>query len=73
MDKTNLTIAVVLVVLIIISGVQAFTLGSIKEKINNNQVSVSSSKTVSSATESSGTSSKLPSNIKDLPQMVGGC
>ena len=51
----------------------------LKEKISEGQISVSSSSSRNTVSTSSGnedsgkTTTALPSSIKNLPQMVGGC
>ena len=75
--KTTTIVAIILGVLVLISVVQAFQLNGLKEKIAGGQLSVSSSGNNAGTSASSGSSSKktaaLPSSIKNLPQMVGGC
>ena len=74
MEKKTI-IAVILGVLVIISAIQAFQLNGLKEKISEGQLKVSSSGGKVS-TASSGEDKKttaLPSSVKNLPQMVGGC
>ena len=74
--KSTTVVALILGVLVLISVVQAFQLNSLKSKVSEGQLSVGSS-SVSTPVASSGDSGKkaasLPSSIKDLPQMVGGC
>ncbi len=74
--KTTTIVAIILGVLVIISVVQAFQLNSLKKNVAEGQLSVSSSgsKTpVASSGDSTKRTASLPSSIKDLPQMVGGC
>ena len=74
--KQTTIIAVVLGVLVLISVVQAFQLNSFKEKVAEGQVSLKSSSSSTSAASAGGSSKRtvsLPSSVKDLPQMVGGC
>ncbi|RMF55128.1 hypothetical protein D6745_03090 [Candidatus Woesearchaeota archaeon] len=68
-------VAIILGLLVIISVVQAFQLNSLKEKVAEGEMKISSaSSTTSAAAGSSGRqTASLPSSIKDLPQMVGGC
>lgn len=68
-------VAIVLGVLVLLSVVQAFQLSGLKTKMADGQLSVkSSSGTTSAASEgSSKKTAALPSSIKNLPQMVGGC
>lgn len=74
--KTTTIVAIILGVLVLISVVQAFQLNGLKEKIAEGQLSVSSSSgkiTPSASEDSSKRTAALPSSIKNLPQMVGGC
>lgn len=66
MDK-NIVIAIVLGVLIVIAGVQAYSLMSLKSSMGTQTTSAVAP--VASAPSSGG----VPSNIQNLPQMVGGC
>jgi regulatory protein YycH of two-component signal transduction system YycFG len=74
--KQTTIVAVILAVLVLISVVQAFQLNSLKAKVSDGQLSVGSSsgKTpVASSGDSGKKTASLPSSIKDLPTMVGGC
>jgi len=71
MEK-SIIIAVVLGILVLISVVQALQLNALKEKINEGKLTFSKTSSSSSG-GSNGQSSGLPSNIQDLPSMVGGC
>lgn len=74
--KTTTIVAIILGVLVLISIVQAFQLNGLKEKIANGQLTVGSSSSSAPATTSAGAGKKtaaLPSSVKNLPQMVGGC
>ena len=84
--KQTTIVAVVLGILLIISVVQAFQLSSVKSKLTDGKLSVSSSSAktaplsgstgvASSAGSASAEkrTSAVPSSIKDLPTMVGGC
>ena len=62
----NEIIVIVLVVLVLLTAVQAIQLSSLKSGISTGKVSVGSA-----PAQSSGAS--VPSNIQDLPSMVGGC
>ena len=62
----NVIIVIVLVVLVLLTAVQAIQLSSLKSSISTGKVSVGSA-----PFSSSGAS--VPSNIQDLPSMVGGC
>ncbi len=72
--KQTTIVAVVLGVLILVSAVQAVQLNALKDTISEGGLEVSTG-TFSVPVASSGGKStgSLPSNIKDLPQMVGGC
>ncbi|MBI2102156.1 hypothetical protein HYT53_06110 [Candidatus Woesearchaeota archaeon] len=61
----NVIIVVVLVVLVLLTAVQAIQLNSLKTSIATGKVSVGSA-----PAQGSGS---LPSNLNDLPSMVGGC
>ena len=73
MDK-NVVIAIVLGALVVIAAVQAVQLFSLKDKLAGGGISTS---TAAVSTQSSGGggggSPKLPSNLENLPGMVGGC
>ena len=60
--------AIALGLLIILSGVQAVELVSLKNKLDKEITALGSSK--SSVSTSSGS---LADNVKNLPSMVGGC
>ncbi|MBI4150683.1 hypothetical protein HY492_01005 [Candidatus Woesearchaeota archaeon] len=62
MNKTMI-IAIVLGILLVLTGVQAFQINAIKEKISTGGVSV----------QSSGSGASVPSGLANLPTMVGGC
>ena len=62
----NVIIVIVLVVLVLLTAVQAIQLSSLKSSISTGKVSVGNA-----PAQSSGAS--VPSNIQDLPSMVGGC
>ena len=62
----NVVIVIVLVVLVLLTAVQAIQLSGLKTSISTGKVSVGSV-----PAQSSG--GNLPSNINDLPSMVGGC
>ncbi len=65
----NVVIAIVLGALVLIAGIQAFQLFSLKEKLGSGQVSTSAA----TASGGGGGSPQLPSNLQELPEMVGGC
>jgi hypothetical protein len=62
MNKTMI-IAIVLGILLVLTGVQAFQINAIKEKISTGGVAV----------KSSGSGANVPSGLANLPTMVGGC
>ena len=61
----NVIIVIVLVVLVLLTAVQAIQLSSLKTSISTGKVSVGSA-----PAQGSGS---VPSNLNDLPSMVGGC
>ncbi len=71
--KKNIVVVVVLIILVVISFVQAIQLNGLKTKVSElGTTGISSQKT--SVTSSGGSSSGgIPSNMQNLPQMVGGC
>jgi len=74
MEKTTI-VAIILGVLVLVSVVQAFQLNGLKEKVADGQLKVSSSSSTP-VTSSAGADKKtaaLPSSVKNLPDMVGGC
>lgn len=74
--KTTTIVAVILGILVLISVVQAFQLNSLKDKIAGGQLEIksSSSKTpIASSGDSGKKTASLPTSIKNLPKMVGGC
>ncbi|RJQ22098.1 hypothetical protein C4580_01335 [Candidatus Woesearchaeota archaeon] len=65
----NVVIAIVLGALVLIAGVQAFQLFSLKNTLAQGQYS-----TTATAQAGTGASNpQLPSNLQNLPSMVGGC
>ncbi|HLF55049.1 MAG TPA: hypothetical protein VI612_04990 [Candidatus Nanoarchaeia archaeon] len=64
----NVVIAIVLGALVLIAGIQAVQLFSLKGKIAGGQVG-----TTAVQAGGSGGSPQIPSNLQNLPQMVGGC
>ncbi|MBI4447849.1 hypothetical protein HY643_02620 [Candidatus Woesearchaeota archaeon] len=75
--KQTMIVAIILGVLVVLSAVQAFQLNSLKTKVAESKVSVSSSGSAASTSlgvsGNEKTTSSVPSNIKNLPKMVGGC
>ena len=65
----NVIIVIVLAVLLLLTAVQAIQLNSLKTSISTGKVSVGSAP----AQGSGGGGGVVPSNIQDLPSMVGGC
>lgn len=59
----SVLVTILLSALIVVSGVQAFQSFSVLEKIKSGELK----------TGNSGQQDQLPSNLKDLPNMVGGC
>lgn len=69
-------VAIILGVLVLLSVVQAFQLNGLKTTMAEGQLSVESSggtTPVASSGDTGKRTTSLPSSIKDLPQMVGGC
>lgn len=62
----NVVIVIVLVVLVLLTAVQAIQLQSVKSSISTGKVNVGSA-------PAQGSGASIPSNINDLPSMVGGC
>lgn len=74
--KQTAIVAIILGVLVLISLVQAFQLNELKKKVAEGQFNVktASSKAPDLSSENTKKSTAaLPSNVKNLPQMVGGC
>jgi hypothetical protein len=65
----NVVIAIVLGALVLIAGIQAFQLFTLKDKLGSGQISTSTA----TASSGAGGSPQLPSNLQDLPSQVGGC
>ncbi len=67
--------AVLLALLIVVSGIQAVELVGLKGKINTEMSDLTISKPKSLATNTAGSSpsGQLQSNLENLPGMVGGC
>ena len=63
----NVIIVIVLVVLVLLTVVQAIQLNSLKTSISTGKVSVGAAQVPSAG------GGVVPSNIQDLPSMVGGC
>ena len=68
----NLVIAIVLGALVVIAAVQAVQLFSLKDKIAGGSIGTATAG-VSVQSGGGGGSPKLPSNLENLPGMVGGC
>lgn len=72
-EKTNtklVVIAVALGLLVVVAGIQSIQLVSLKSKVNAELTGIV---VKPSAPSSSSSSDTLQRNIKNLPQMVGGC
>ena len=61
----------VLALLVLFSGVQAFELVTLKEKINTGLSSINL--VAPSVTSNASKSTDLQKNLQNLPTMVGGC
>ncbi len=64
----DMIIAIVLGILVVISVVQAIQLNNLKDNIATGGVA-----TVSANSPVQGSGAGLPSNLQNLPEMVGGC
>lgn len=71
MDK-NVIISLVLGVLVVIAVLQAVQLVGLKNKLSGGAVNTGSANVPVQA-GGSGNGAQLPSNLQNLPQMVGGC
>ena len=67
MNRNTLIVAV-LVVLLLLTAVQAFQLSTLKTSISEGKVNVGGAAPAAGAGGAS-----VPSSIQDLPSMVGGC
>lgn len=66
--SNNVIIAVVLGVLVVIAAVQAFQMIGLKNRVGT------STGAIATPVQSAGAgNAQLPSNLQNLPQMVGGC
>ncbi len=68
----NMIIVGILVLLVVVSAVQVFQLIGMKSKVTDIKASGVST-TGSSAVSSSSDSGGVPTNLQNLPGMVGGC
>ena len=68
MENKNIIIAVVLGALVLIALFQAFQLFSLKDKLGTGATS-----NAPAPQASQGSGPQVPSNLQNLPQMVGGC
>lgn len=68
--NSNLITVFALFILVIISVAQATQLNSLKNKISAGEVQAA---TTSTTTNSSAGTTSQPSNLQNLPDMVGGC
>ncbi len=70
----ELFLIVVVVLLIVVAGVQAFELNSIKNSLSENGLKLSSSgSSVKVSSSTSVNANNLPKSLDNLPGMVGGC
>ena len=74
MEK-NTIVLLVLGVLVLVALAQAFQLNGLKDKIAGGAIAtaVSGSHGAASQAGSGSQQVKMPSNLDNLPQMVGGC
>lgn len=76
--KQTTIVAIILGVLVLISVVQAFQLGGLKSKLAEEKTITTGSSSVktvplSSSGDTAKRTASLPTSVKELPQMVGGC
>jgi hypothetical protein len=69
----NLVIAIVLGALVLIAVVQAWQLAGIKSSVASGGVRTASVGTPVASGGGGGGGAQLPSNLQNLPSMVGGC
>ena len=69
----NLVLVIVLAVLVVVAVVQAVQLGGLQDKMESGSLSTSVKTASAPGASSSGGKAAVPSNINDLPSMVGGC
>lgn len=73
MNKNTIVVGI-LVLLVVVSLIQTFQIFGMKENMNEIEVTGKSVKaTTSSSTTTSGSSNGVPTNLQNLPGMVGGC
>lgn len=68
-SKKFVVMAVIMGLLILVAGVQAVELVSLKNKLNSGLSTLSAS----SGKTSTSSGASLPNNLQNLPSMVGGC
>ena len=68
----NIVIAIVLGVLVVVALVQAFQLVGIKNNLGGGSVQTAAA-SAPAPQSGGGGSPQLPSNLENLPGMVGGC
>jgi hypothetical protein len=73
--KQTTIVTIILGVLVLVSIVQVVQLNAMKSKVTGGELSVGSGSTTTPAVSggSGQQTASLPSSIKDLPTMVGGC
>jgi hypothetical protein len=72
--KSNVVIAVILGVLVLIAAVQAFQLVGLKTKLAGGAVQTATAgASLAAASGGQAGGAQLPPNLQDLPSMVGGC
>ncbi|MBS3052091.1 MAG: hypothetical protein J4428_01825 [Candidatus Aenigmarchaeota archaeon] len=70
--NTNLLLTILIGAMVLVSVLQAIQLFSLQSTLVSG-VSVGGSKSVSSSPAGNSGSAQLPSNLENLPSMVGGC
>ncbi|MBI2668679.1 hypothetical protein HYX14_02445 [Candidatus Woesearchaeota archaeon] len=70
----KLIVGLILAVLVLVSVVQAVQLYGLKDKISSGTLSVKSTSSAAPVASSGGKQiQSVPSSVKELPSMVGGC
>jgi hypothetical protein len=72
MDK-NVMISIVLGILVLIAAVQAVQLFSLKGSVQTGAVATSTQPVAAASSGAAPSAGALPSNLQNLPTMVGGC
>ncbi len=72
--NTNLLLSVLIGAMVLVSVLQAIQLFSLQSALSGGiSLGTSGSKSASASSSGQSGSAQLPSNLGNLPQMVGGC